>query len=183
MKDEFLNNEIWVLTFQGGFQRANIYKEKVSEKVKKVFREQLRAYIEALVEIKYITEVTEEEHIKNIKGIVKLSNINTIQGKSIPINFGVAQKLLNLYLKYSWCSGRIDTVPVHFPVDRLIQSKLNKEAKDIGLPGIQLKPWTLFEDEKAYLEVIRFAERVREKSSNFKDVSLAEMELEIFNRR
>ena len=183
MKDEFLNNEIWVLTFQGGFQRANIYKEKVSEKVKKVFREQLRAYIEALVEIKYITEVTEEEHIKNIKGIVKLSNINTIQGKSIPINFGVAQKLLNLYLKYSWCSGRIDTVPVHFPVDRLIQDRLNEEAKQIGIPGIELKPWTRFEDEEDYMKVIKLAKKIKANKYANDKKTLAEMELEIFRRR
>ena len=181
MKAEFLNNEIWVLTFQGGFQRANIYKEEVSEMVKKEFREQLRAYIEALVEIKYITEVTEEEHIKNIKGIVKLSSINKIQGKSIPINFGVAQKLLNLYLKYSWCSGRIDIVPVHFPVDRLIQNELNKEARDSGLQGIKLKPWTQFEDEEDYLKVIDLAKKVRDKK--YTEKALAEMELEIFKRR
>ena len=181
MKEEFLNNEIWVLTFQGSFQRANIYKEKVSEKLKKEFREQLRAYIEALVEIKYITEVTEKEHIKNIKGIVKLSNINTIQGKSIPINFGVAQKLLNLYLKYSWCSGRIDTLPVHFPVDRLIQVKLNEEAKNADLPQLKLRAWTQFEDEEDYINIIEFAEKVRDKK--YPDRSLAEMELEIFTRR
>ena len=181
MKEEFLNNEIWVLTFQGSFQRANIYKEEVSEKVKKEFREQLRAYIEALVEIKYITEVTEEEHVKNIKGIVKLTTINKIQGKSIPINFGVAQKLLNLYLKYSWCSGRIKAVPVHFPIDRLVQEALNKEAKDLDIPKCKLKAWTQFDDENDYLKVIQFAKDVRDKQHPKK--SLAEMELEIFTRR
>ncbi len=181
MKDKYLNNELWNLTFQGGFQRANIYKEEVPQKVRKKFREQLRAYIEALVEIKYVVEVSEQEHIKNIKGIVKLSNINLIDGKAIPINFGVAQKLLNLHLKYLWCRDKLEQAPIHFPVDRLVQEILNKEARKLGIQKNELKAWTQFEDETEYLEVIRFAERIRQ--SNYINLSLAEMELEIYERR
>lgn len=181
MKDKFLNSEIWNLTFQGGFQRANIYKEDVSEKLRKEFREQLRAYIEALVEIKYIVEVSEEEHIKNIKGIVKFSEINKINERTIPINFGVAQKLLNLYLKYIWCLGKLEFAPIHFPVDRIMQEILNKEAVKLGFPKNELKAWTKYEDEVEYLKVIRLAENVRQ--SKYNDLSLAEMELEIFERR
>jgi len=181
MKDKFLNNEFWNLTFQGGFQRANIYKEEVSEKVRKKFREQLRTYIETLIEIKYITEVSEQEHIKNIKGIVKFSNINLINGNPIPINFGVAQKLLNLYLKYIWCAGKLETTPIHFPIDRLIQILLNSEAKKVEIQKRELKAWTQFEDETDYMEVIRFAEKLRDKK--YTELTLAEMELEIFQRR
>lgn len=183
MKDKFLNSEIWNLTFQGGFQRANIYKEDVSEKLRKEFREQLRAYIEALVEIKYIVEVSEEEHIKNIKGIVKFSEINKIDERTIPINFGVAQKLLNLYLKYIWCLGKLEFAPIHFPVDRLMQEILNKEAVKLGFPKNEMKAWTKYEDEIEYLKVIRFAEKVRDKNKNYKILSLAELELSLFNRR
>ncbi|SKB76939.1 hypothetical protein SAMN05660776_2892 [Salegentibacter holothuriorum] len=183
MKAAFLNNEIWVLTFGGGFQRANVYKEKIPEPVRKEFREALRDKIEALVAKDYHTKVSEEVHVKNIQSIVDFSNKEQIQGYTIPINFGVAQKLFNLYLKYLWCSDKLATTPVHFPVDRLIQTKLNEEAKEAGIQRRELKAWTQFEDEKEYLEVIRFAEKVQEKSTKYQDVPLAEMELEMFNRR
>lgn len=183
MKDKYLNNEIWVLIFGGAFQRAAIYKEEYSPEVKKKFRESLRAYIEALVEIKYIVEVPEHEHIKNIKGIVKLSNINLIDGKAIPINFGVAQKLLNLHLKYLWCRDKLEHPPIHFPVDRLVQEILNKESYKLGIKKKELKAWTQFKDETEYLEVIRFAEKIRNNSKDFNEMSLAELELTLFNRR
>lgn len=183
MKRTFLNNEIWILTFGGAFQRANIYKEKYSEEVKKAFRNALKNEIEKLIDAQYHKEVSEDQHIKNIKAIVIFSNKEKFGGANIPINFGVVQKLLNLYLKYCWCTGRVQITPVHFPVDRLVQELLNKEAKEIGIPKRELKAWTQFENEKDYLEIIKFAEMVREKSNKFKDVTLAEMELEIFNRR
>lgn len=183
MKVTFLNNEIWILTFGGGFQRANIYKEKIPEPVRKEFRNALRDKIEALVAKNYHSKVSEEEHVKNIQSIVDFSKEVNIEGYKIPINFGVAQKLLNLYLKYLWCSDKLDTTPVHFPVDRLVQEILNKEAKDAGIQKRELKAWTKFEDEKDYLEIIRFAEKVQEKSEKFQNFPLAEMELKMFNRR
>jgi|25_taG_2_1085351.scaffolds.fasta_scaffold00179_4 hypothetical protein len=182
MKDEFLNNEIWVLTFGGGFQRANVYKNlEVSQDVRKEFRNGLRIHIEKLVEEQYHQTVSEKAHIANIRSIEDYSKTTQFGGVCIPINFGVAQKLLNLYLKYSWCSGRINSVPVHFPVDRLIQIKLNKEAHKTGLKLFKLKPWTQFEDKEDYNDVIEFAKEVRDKK--FSGKTLAEMELEIFTRR
>lgn len=182
MKAEFLNDEIWILTFGGGFQRANVYKgKKVSTEERKAFRKALRNHIENLVNNQYQGKIDAEKHIENIQSIVNLSQHTSFGETSIAINFGVAQKLLNLYLKYSWCSGRIKIVPVHFPVDRLIQGKLNKEAKEAGLPGIKLKAWTQFEDKEDYEKVIEFAKTVR--AQKYPKLSLAEMELEIFTRR
>lgn len=182
MKEEFLNNEFWILTFGGGFQRANVYKDRnIPTEVRKEFRQALRNHIENLVNEQYQNTVSEDNHIENIQSVVFFSKNTTFGEDTISINFGIAQKLLNLYLKYCWCSGRIKTVPVHFPVDRLIQGKLNTEAKAVGLQGIKLKPWTQFEDEKEYLNVIEFAKEVRNKKYSGK--ALAEMELEIFARR
>ena len=182
MKAEFLNDEFWILTFGGGFQRANVYKDQhVSTEVRKEFRRALREVIETLINEQYHDKVSEEKHLQNIQSIVDFTRDKIFGEAPIPLNFGVAQKLLNLYLKYLWCSGKITAVPVHFPVDRLIQDKLNKEAKETGLEGRKLKAWTQFEDEKDYKCVIEFAEKVREKK--YPDRSLAEMELEIFTRR
>jgi hypothetical protein len=70
MKKEFLNNEIWILTFGGAFQRANIYKGDYSEKVRTNFRNALRIEVEKLVEEKYHQKVEEEQHIETIKKLV-----------------------------------------------------------------------------------------------------------------
>jgi len=183
MKEKFLNNEIWVLTFGGGFQRANIYKEKIPTSTRKKFREELRNHIEDLVKNNYSFEISEENHIENIQSIVNFSKEQEFEGFKIPVNFGVAQKLLNLYLKYLWCAGQLKTIPIHFPVDRLIQGLLNDEAKKADIQKRELKAWTQFEDEVEYIKVIRFAEKVMDKNKEFNRMSLAELELSLFNRR
>ncbi len=184
MKEKFINDEIWILTFGGGFQRANIYRNlTVSTEVRKEFRKALRDHIEDIFESQYHDTVAEEKHLENIHSIVEFSRIKKFGEATIPINFGVAQKLLNLYLKYSWCRGKMKMIPVHFPVDRLIQGNLKKEAKKINIPTLELKSWTQFEGEEDYKNVIEFAKEIRNKKYTNEDKSLAEMELEIFERR
>lgn len=74
--------------------------------------------------------VTYKQHILNIKDISYFSsNFNEIF-KNGKINFVVAQKMLNLYLKNQWCLGNIGE-PTHFPVDRHIQEKLIFLRKEI----------------------------------------------------
>lgn len=181
MKKEFLNNEIWILTFGGAFQRANIYKENYSESIRTEFRKTLREEVERVVNNKYYKNVEEVEHIKFIKNLVLFSKNLEIDGNCIPINFGVAQKLINLYLKYLWCLGEIPTPP-HFPVDRIIQEKLIKILKENELTILELLPWTQFEDDKHYKKVIKSAKLITNKVKEFKDLSLAELELNIFDR-
>ena len=181
MKKEFLNNEIWILTFGGAFQRANIYKENFSEKIRTDFRKALRTKVESFVKKKYHQKVEQEQHIEIIKELVNFSYNLTIEGNCIPINFGVAQKLLNLYLKYLWCLEEIPTPP-HFPVDRIIQEKLIKILKDNKLDCLKLLPWTQFEDDKHYKKVIESAKLITYNVEEFKDLSLAELELKIFDR-
>ena len=98
------------------------------------------------------------------------------------MNFGISQKMLNLYLKYQWCLGNIKEPP-HFPVDRIIQEKLNQVAKNNNLPKIVIEAWTLFENETKYLHIIRFAEQVKNTATSLKQFSLPELELHLFDRR
>ena len=42
MKDKYLNNEIWVLTFGGAFQRVSIYPEKFPKEARNEFKIALR---------------------------------------------------------------------------------------------------------------------------------------------
>jgi hypothetical protein len=75
----------------------------------------------------------------------------------------------------AWCLGNIKKPP-HFPVDRIIQQKLNEQAKLRGLPKLQLLPWTQFKDETHYIKVINHARAL-------KITSPAKLELKLFQRR
>jgi hypothetical protein len=183
MKKTFLNNEIWILTFGGAFQRANVYSENYPEKIRTAFRKALRKEVEKLVLENYQVEVLEEDHILNIKSIVAFSEKLKVENATIPINFGVAQKMLNLYLKYLWCLEELKYAPPHFPVDRVIQIELNKVARKHNEETQNIEPWTQFNDASKYLSVINFAKRVRDKVEAYKYFSLAELELTLFDRR
>jgi len=170
MKKEFLEKEIWMLTIGAAFQRANVYcvgEEKEAEK--KQFKTALYKFVSELVTSNYQKEVNPQNHLKNIWSISKQSEQNAPILTNGKLNFGVSQKMLNLYLKYQWCLGNIPTPP-HFPVDRIIQTKL----------GIK-EPiaWTQMEDEIPYLEIIEKARALKDKE-NFK--SLSDLELHLFDR-
>jgi hypothetical protein len=182
MKKAFLNNEIWILTFGGGFQRSKIYQGVISETQRNDYRKLLRGHIEQLVQCFYQTEVSESDHINHIKSIVNFSNSQLGFGSSVKMNFGIAQKLLNLYLKYVWCLGEMKIAPPHFPVDRIIQGKLNEAAADHGTKKLKIEPWTQFDSEDKYLEIIDFAKELT-KNPNFSQYSLPELELYLFARK
>jgi hypothetical protein len=71
---------------------------------------------------------------------------NICKGK---INFGIAQKMLNLYLKYMWSLGNIQEPP-HFPVDRIIQIKLIRTSQTTRDYPIKIEAWTQFDDEALF---------------------------------
>lgn len=171
-KDTFLNNEVWVLTFGAAFQRANIYNKTATQAQKKKFKNELRFYIEKLVLEEYHKEgITDEAHINNINSIVNYT-INYNKENDIlsngKLNFGVSQKLLNLYLKYKWCLKEIPT-PSHFPVDRRIQSILKMK---------KIASWTQMGDSKEYEKIIA---AVRDLAKT-EELSAAHYELKYFQR-
>lgn len=167
MKEKFLNNEFWTLTFGAAFQRANVYKDNVSDSKKGEFKTKTRAYIEMSLLSHYTNTVSDEMHIENIYALSEFTKQfqNILQkGK---LNFGVSQKMLNLYLKYLWCQNKIGEPP-HFPVDRRIQ--VNIDYKPVV-------SWTKFEDAKDYLKII---EHARKRNVEFQ--TIAEFELKYFER-
>lgn len=182
MKKQFINSEIWILTFAGGFQRANVYKDNPSEKARLAFRQAIRSHIETLVATQYHNSVSEEGHLQNIWEISRKANKLKIDGLEANLNFGIAQKLLNLYLKYRWSLGTLKAEPPHFPVDRMIQEALNREAKKYGVKLLKIEPWTQFDSEEKYLAVIRFAEALLSKNILPNVMSIAELELYLFSQ-
>ena len=182
MKSKFIINELWVLSVAGAFQRANIYAPGITENSKKEFKNDLKNYLEQLVSDQYFKEVEEDIHIKNIHALSIYTTKFSSLLKNGKINFGVSQKILNLFLKYIWCLKLIPTPP-HFPVDRIIQIELNKKAAANGLPSRKIKSWTQFKDDSDYLDIIKFVKTLQIKDKNYINMSLAEMELALFNRK
>jgi hypothetical protein len=171
-----------MLTYGASFQRAYAYVENASEETKRYFKTKTSGLIDNMLSQYKKGNITDEEHITNIKEVSNYSNHFSEIFNGGQINFGIAQKMLNLYLKYQWCLGDI-AEPPHFPVDRIIQQKLNEQARLKGLPKLELLPWTQFKDEKHYSKVINHARVIGKINLSFEKLTPAKMELELFNRR
>jgi len=170
MKDEFINNEIWTLIFGAAFQRANVYKIINADNLKQDFKKATRQYIEKSVLPKYKrNNIKDEAHIASIQAISNFTSNYSKLLKGGKLNFGISQKLLNLYLKYLWCQNKLG-VPPHFPVDRRIQERLNFKP---------IISWTKINKVDDYMKIISFARKNKE--AKYK--SIAEMELAYFERR
>ena len=185
----FVQDEIWNLIFGGAFQRSGVYESNlpdntIVEKEKLAFRQFIRGKVEEIGHFYWSNEVSNDQHIRNIWRLCEQSaefgKENQSLLKNNRINFGIAQKLLNLYLKYHWTMGHLQIMPPHFPVDRIIQERLNQERKKEGLSTFKVEAWTQFKDEEDYCRVIAAA---RELLGKRDEGSLAELELELFGRR
>jgi hypothetical protein len=110
--------------------------------------------------------VIDEQHIDNLK---KLKEKMTTEFNNIlfgnGFRVGIAQKALNLYLKYLWCLGKI-TKPPHCPFDSTIISELHRNDK-----------WTEMDCIDEYKLLVESAKQ----AANTK--SLAVWELTIWNSR
>ncbi len=167
-KQQFILYEIWMLTVNASFQRANIYVPGTPEKDRQILREALKQHIMQTSKM-YALPVNENQHLENIKSVITFSLPYKHMLQNASLSFGVSQKLLNLYLKYLWSLNIIPTPP-HFPVDNIIQTALK----------IKNKPWTQKHfDEDAYMEVIN--EAAKQLGAKYKNI--AEWELANFKRR
>ncbi|MFA6215569.1 MAG: hypothetical protein WC768_03305 [Patescibacteria group bacterium] len=172
-KRDFIENEILILTINGALARGkavyNFYEENdIADNKKKIdFRNFINDKLKTFKNIYKNGNVNEENHIQNLLDFKNLidSNYKAIL-RNGGINFGRAQKLLNLYLKYLWSLGEIG-LPPHCPFDSIIISKLD----DTG--GII---WTDMSLDDYKLLVSRAKEKAGGKS-------LSDWELEVFGRR
>lgn len=182
-KENFIAANNWVLSLNASFQRVKIYKKVNDKRIatdKEVgkFKRNLKVKIEEIAK-DYLDPVSEKDHIKNIFDIQEFS-----KGYSSILNngyllFGICQKLLNLYLKQLWVIDKIP-IPPHFPVDRIIQELLIKQAKSFGINSISLISWTKLDNQNDYLKIIELAKSVRDKLIPNKSIS--ELELQLYNQ-
>jgi len=171
LKNTFINEEIWILTFGGAFQRSGIYENiDLNDPRRTLFRNDIKYYIETNILPQYCNlTIEEDKHIKNLLNFSKWSKKYSEIIKGGYLKLGISQKLINLYLKYQWCLGNIQEPP-HCPFDRIIIQKLGYNP---------VPSWTKLESEKEYRELVSKAKAI----ANASNKSIAEWELSVFERR
>jgi len=125
-KQDYLVKELWILAWGASVQRANLYRKGIEpgSKDTRLFREKLISYLSSQVIPAYREAgIKEEHHYTHIDDLVAYGNGvgDKVLGQ-FGYKYGVAQKLLNLALKYYWCLGEI-AEPPHCPVDRIVLDK------------------------------------------------------------
>ena len=148
----------------GALGRSNTYSKTASETSRNLFRNALREKLREIAS-KYNSPITEEGHLSNV---VDISNNLTSEFPNCLRNgrfrIGIAQKVLNLYLKYLWCAELIP-LPPHCPFDSIV----------IGhLPGCRDLNWTSIDSTEDYLRLVRAAENVAQSRT------LSEWELKVW---
>jgi hypothetical protein len=148
----------------GAMGRSGTYSNIATEEHKKSFRNALRMKLDE-VSSNYKSNVTEEEHLANIKNLSDDLTARFCQWlHNGRFRLGIAQKALNLYLKYLWCAGFIQAPP-HCPFDSIVIRYLHN-CKDLK--------WTLIDNFENYKKLVNAARRKADGKS------IAEWELEIW---
>lgn len=166
---EFLIEEFWILSWAASVQRANLYRKEADVKDRPEFKQNVIDYCKKNIIPMYSEEIKENQHLDNIQSIVgEASKFASSQVLECGYKVGVAQKLLNLQLKYLWCSGFITSPPPHCPVDRIILAKTSLKGK---------MSWTKISSISEYMKAIQAIKVVAGKQP------LAEWELANFARK
>ncbi len=171
-QSKFLKGEILFLSLQAALSTRSrdypVYAKGVRPDDRAPFRESLMEYLDRNANQHESGRVSDKEHCCLIEEL-SLEMSSSSFGKLLHkdrFRIGVAQKALNLYLKYLWCLEKIPEPP-HCPFDNIVIGELD------NCGGIA---WTEFDDTLVYEHLVHQA---RLKAG---DLSLAEWELRIFNR-
>jgi hypothetical protein len=171
-KKDFIVRELWTMAWAASVQHAKVYKPgtKYDSKGVKDFRREVASYVGKELLPMYKMGCGEERHYVNINCLVAYaSKVGSTVLPRHGYKYGVAQKLLNLCLKYHWCLGRISEPP-HCPIDRIIIGKTSFRGK--------LK-WTDIRSREKYATVIDEIAKLAENE----DLSIAGWELRNYRRR
>jgi len=167
---DFIIRELWIMAWAASVQRANLYKKGNENSKKDLFRKKIIDYLSSDIIPEYKNDVLEPKHYNNIEKLIEVATHNNFELLSEDgYKYGVAQKLLNLALKYYWCLGLIKEPP-HCPVDRVVIDSTIYKGK-INWTQIKQKP----EYQKIIEEIKRLAQN--------QNLSVPLWELSIYNRR
>lgn len=171
-KKSFLRDEMCMLSIGVVIQRANVYLPGVEDDTKRLFKSVLKEELLMMAGMYHISPVSEYTHIRNIE---RLSEFSTGFSKFLrngSLHFGICQRMLNLFLKYAWCSGAMKEAPPHFPIGHTIQQQL-------GYPEKEIIQWANNLTRESYLEIINFA---RTRLETMQVNSLAELDLLLYKK-
>lgn len=165
-EQQFVLTELWTLAWAASVQRANLYAP--GSKQTGQLRDKLQEFITSHLLPHYVRPCTEQQHYLNLAELVEFGT-GALPGslRDGRYRYGVAQKLLNLALKYHWCLGQISEPP-HCPIDRIIIEKTHLRGR---------VNWTQIADEEQYRVVIEAVRRRAEPES------IARWELLNYRRR
>lgn len=164
MKEAFLNKATLSDSFISSVQRARIYVPNLNDTQKRPFKNGFKERL-ACLEAMYREPVDCDSHISCIREFSnELSRDygGVLVGSRLRI--GIAQKGVNLCLKYLWCLDRIPEPP-HCPVDAIVLRAIHSRQK-----------WTQVDSTDDYREIIAECQRVAQNRS------LSQWELELWNR-
>jgi len=143
----FLKYEFSTLALMAGLATRNcnapVYWPRTSEDDKRRTKDWLRKELGHIVELYRRAPVNEIQHVKNIAAFAEAATQGIggvlFQGR---FRFGVAQKVLNLYLKYHWVTDYVKEPP-HCPID----GRIAKKAK-------LAYQWTISDSRTEYEEAV-----------------------------
>lgn len=177
-KDEFLISELLVTTISSGLQTRNknfpIYnQENITQDASNNLKNDLKEFL--LLTMEQFPEMNENDHFSSI---INLSNIISEKHYQILHNgrfrIGISQKVINLFLKYVWSTGKIG-IPFHCPFDSIIKVALLKGIRE----RYELKDWTSLDSIDDYKKYVNLARII----ASEKGLSIADWELYIWSRR
>ncbi len=157
------------MTVAATMQRNRVYADGGTEADRSDFRVALRNQLD-LVTSGYSTYVDGPKHEENISLIADaLSRSHARVLVAGRFRIGTAQKALNLWLKYLWCSNFLPSEPPHCPFDRIIiQNHLPPTTHHIN--------WTTLDNMQDYRLLCDEAK----KKAEAKSLSIAQWELEAY---
>jgi hypothetical protein len=176
-KWHFVEREVLVMSMSGALrtrQGCSVY--ACGELKRADLRRSLAAQLRGIA-AEYTRAVEPEQHKQNIQRIAESLTFQFKDKATLRDNgfrIGIAQKALNLYLKYLWCLDRI-VMPPHCPLDSRIITDL-----PLTLQERQDLQWTRLDSIDGYQRLVDAGiQRMSEKGYS----SLSEWELHEFNSR
>ena len=170
-QERFIGYELGLLTIKAALSTRDknypIYKSSIKIHQRRKAKKSIRNVLNEL-EQKYKKTPSPDEHFQYITDTA--NRLTKEIGEYLHndrFRIGIAQKLINLHLKYLWCSGVIQEPP-HCPIDGII--------RDVA----KLKyDWIISDDISDYKAEIETLNKI----SQINNETLAQWELREFRRR
>jgi hypothetical protein len=126
-KKRFLCYELGLLSLKASLSTrdgdAPVYAKGIKFHQRTKEKKVLRGVLEKLEQMYVKGEVTESQHVEFIQKTA--DEVSKTLGSKLHngrFRIGVAQKLINLHLKYLWATGYVEEPP-HCPIDGIIRDK------------------------------------------------------------